>query len=131
MYELKEYLNSINYQKNNLMDDGDVMWEKKYPAYIVNKCLAPFGDTVMLVNEMNRLHHLDNKMQYTFLLNTLRTRKRFAPWERSSKSKNLEYVKEYYGYSNEKAKSALSILDDEQLKIIKDKLNKGGKNGKR
>ena len=68
MYELKEYLNSINYQKNNLMDDGDVEWEKKYPAYVVNKCLAPFGDTVMLVNEMNRLHHLDNKMQYTFLL---------------------------------------------------------------
>ena len=67
MYELKEYLNSINYQKNNLMETDDNMWEKKYPAYVVNKCLAPFGDTVMLVNEMNRLHHLDNKLQYDFL----------------------------------------------------------------
>ena len=130
MYELKEYLNSINYEKNNLMDSGDVTWEKKYPAYVVNKCLAPFNDTVMLVNEMNRNHHLDKKLQYDFLLNSLRTRRRFAPWMRSSKSKNLEYVKEYYGYNNEKGKSALNILNDEQIKQIKEKLNKGGKHGK-
>ena len=131
MYELKEYLNSINYEKNNLMDSGDVTWEKRYPAYVVNKCLAPFNDTVMLVNEMNRNHHLDKKLQYDFLLNSLRTRRRFAPWMRSSKSKNLEYVKEYYGYNNEKGKSALNILNDEQIKQIKEKLNKGGKHGKR
>tara|TARA_R110000782_G_scaffold262905_3_gene355305 strand:+ start:1339 stop:1734 length:396 start_codon:yes stop_codon:yes gene_type:complete len=131
MYELKEYLNSINYQKNNLMDTDDVAWEKKYPAYIVNKCLAPFGDTIMLVNEMNIRHHLNNKLQYNFLLNSLRTRKRFAPWMKSSKSKNLEYVKEYYGYSNEKAKSALDMLSNEQIDYIKQKLNRGGKNGKR
>ena len=126
MYELKEYLNSINYQKNNLMESDDVMWEKKYPAYVVNKCLAPFGDTIMLVNEMNRLHHLDNKLQYDFLLNSLRTRKRFAPWMKSSKSKDIECVKEYYGYSNDKAKSALDILTKDEIKIIKEKLYKGG-----
>ena len=131
MYELKDYLNSINYGKNNLMDSGDPMWEKKYPAFVVNKCLAPFGDTIQLVNEMNRNHHLDKKLQYDFLLNSLRTRKRFAPWIRSSKSKNLEYVKEYYGYNNEKGQSALSILNNEQIKTIKEKLNKGGKHGKR
>ena len=113
------------------MDSGDPMWEKKYPAFVVNKCLAPFGDTIQLVNEMNRNHHLDKKLQYDFLLNSLRTRKRFAPWIRSSKSKNLEYVKEYYGYNNEKGQSALSILNNEQIKTIKDKLNKGGKHGKR
>ena len=127
MYELKEYLNSINYQKNNLMETDDVMWEKKYPAYIVNKCLSPFGDTIMLVNEMNRLHHLDNKLQYDFLLNSLRTRKRFAPWMKSSKSKDIEYVKEYYGYSNEKAKEALNILTKEQVEFIKEALSKGGR----
>ena len=131
MYELKDYLNSINYGKNNLMDSGDPMWEKKYPAFVVNKCLAPFGDTIQLVNEMNRNHHLDKKLQYDFLLNSLRTRKRFAPWMRSNKSKNLEYVKEYYGYNNEKGQSALNILNNEQIKTIKDKLNKGGKHGKR
>jgi hypothetical protein len=113
------------------MDTDDVAWEKKYPAYIVNKCLAPFGDTIMLVNEMNIRHHLNNKLQYNFLLNSLRTRKRFAPWMKSSKSKNLEYVKEYYGYSNEKAKSALDMLSNEQIDYIKQKLNRGGKNGKR
>ena len=129
-YELKDYLNAINHEKKNLMDTDDEMWEKKYPPFIVNKCLAPFPDTVMLVNEMNKHHQLDKKLQFDFLLNSLRTRKRYTPWLKASKQKNLEYVKEYYGYNNEKAKSALKILNDEQIKTIKDSLNKGGKNGK-
>ena len=130
MYELKDYLNTINYQKKNLMDADDEMWEKKYPPFIVNKCLAPFPDTIFLVNEMNKHHQLDKKLQFDFLLNSLRTRKRYTPWLKASKQKNLEYVKEYYGYNNEKAKSALKILNDDQIKTIKDSLNKGGKNGK-
>ena len=129
-YELKEYLNAINHRKENLMDSEDEMWEKKYPAFIVNKCLAPFSDTIMLVNEMNMNHHLDSKLQFDFFLNTIRSRKRYAPWMKANKSKNLEYVKEYYGYGNEKAKSALNILNNEQIKTIKDSLNKGGKHGK-
>ena len=129
-YELKEYLKAINQSKENLMDSEDEMWEKKYPAFIVNKCLAPFSDTIMLVNEMNRNHHLDNRLQFDFLLNTVRLKKRYAPWLKANKVKNLEYVKEYYGYGNEKAKSALNILNDEQIKIIKNSLDKGGKNGK-
>jgi len=129
-YELKDYLNAINYQKTNLLDTDDEMWEKKYPPFIINKCLAPFPDTIMLVNEMNLHNHLDKKLQFDFLLNSLRTRKRFTPWLKASKQKNLEYVKEYYGYNNEKAKSALKLLNDEQIKAIKDSLNKGGKNGK-
>ena len=130
MYELKEYLNAINYEKKNLMDTDDEMWEKKYAPFIVNKCLAPFPDTIMLVNEMNKLHHLDKKLQFDFLLNSVRTRKRYTPWLKASKLKDIEYVKEYYGYNNEKAKSALNLLSDEQIKTIKDSLNKGGKNGK-
>ena len=129
-YELKEYLNAINYSKENLMDGEDPMWEKKYPAFVVNKCLAPFNDTIHLVNEMNIHHHLDNKLQFDFLLNTLRTRKRYSAWMKASKLKDLEYVKEYYGYSNEKAKSALNILNDKQINTIMDRLNKGGRNGK-
>ena len=129
-YELKDYLKEINTDKNPLMDTDDEMWEKKYPAFIVNKCLAPFPDTIMLVNEMNKHHQLDKKLQFDFLLNSLRTRKRYTPWLKASKQKNLEYVKEYYGYNNEKAKSALKILNDEQIKTIKDSLNKGGRNGK-
>ena len=126
-YELNEYLKSINTTKENLMDKDDPLYEKKYPAFIINKCLAPFNDTIMLVNEMNINNHLDNKLQYDFLLNSLRKQNRFATWMKASKSKNLEYVKEYFGYNNEKARSALNILNDEQIAYIKNKLNKGGK----
>jgi hypothetical protein len=126
-YELKDYLNSINITKENLMDGDDPMWEKKYSPFIINKCMAPFNDTIMLVNEINQRHHLDSKLQYDFLLNSIRSRKRYAPWVKASKLKDLEYIKEYYGYSNEKAKSALSILNDAQITTIKDSLNKGGK----
>jgi len=82
----------------------------------------------MLVNEINQLHHLDKKLQFDFLINSLRPRKRFTPWLKAKKLKNLEYVKEYYGYNNEKAKVALDILNDEQISAIKIKLNKGGRN---
>tara|TARA_B100001564_G_C20268587_1_gene502661 strand:- start:152 stop:541 length:390 start_codon:yes stop_codon:yes gene_type:complete len=128
MYELKEYLKSINETKDNLMDGEDPVWEKKYAPFIVNKCLAPFNDTIMLVNEINQRHHVDSKLQYDFLLNSLRSKKRYASWMKANKSKNLEYVKEYYNYSNEKAKSVLNILNDEQIATIKEKLKKGGKN---
>jgi len=126
-YELKHYLKSINETKENLLDSDDPMWTKKYSPYIINKCLAPFNDTIMLVNEMNMRHHLDSKLQYDFLLNTIRSKKRYAPWVKASKLKDLEYVKEYFGYSNEKAKAALKILDNEQINTIKNSLNKGGR----
>ena len=125
-YELKEYLNAINFNKKNLMDSDDVMWEKKYPAFMVNKVLSGFSDTIMLTNEMNRNHFLDRDMQFQFLLNSIRSKKRFTPFLKASKIKDIECVKEYYGYSNEKAKSALDILTNEQLKLIKDSLYKGG-----
>ena len=129
-YELKDYLNAINYTKDKLLDSEDEMWEKKYAPFIVNKCLAPFPDTIMLVNEINQRHHLDKKLQFDFLLNSIRPRKRFTKWAKAKKITDIEYVKEYYGYSNEKAKSALDILDDEQISAIKQKLYKGGRDGR-
>ena len=130
MYELKDYLKAVNQTKEHLLDSEDQEWERKYPPFIVNKCVAPFPDTVMLVNEINQLPHVDKKLQFDFLLNSLRPRKRFTPWLKAKKLDNLEYVKEYYGYSNEKAKTALDILTDEQISDIKRKLYKGGKNGR-
>jgi len=127
MYELKDYLKAINQTKESLMDGEDEEWEKKYPPFIVNKCVAPFPDTSLLVNEINQLPHLDKKLQFDFLINSLRPRKRYTPWVKAMKVDNLEYVKEYYGYSNSKAKSALEILSDEQISAIKQKLNKGGR----
>ena len=125
-YELKDYLNSINFNKKNLMNSDDKEWVKKYPAFIVNKILSGFSDTIMLVNEVNRNHFLDKDMQYQFLLNSIRSKKRFSPFLRANKLKDIEVVKEFYGYSNEKAKSPLDILTKDQLKLIKQKLYKGG-----
>ena len=129
MYELKDYLNAINHTKERLMDTEDEDWERKYPPFIVNKCLSGFQDTLMLVNEINQYSHLDKKLQFDFLINSIRPRKRFTPWVKAEKLDDLEYVKEFYGYNNEKARIALSILNDEHIATIKRRLNKGGKNG--
>ena len=130
MYELKDYLNAINHKKEDLMAGEDLFWEKKYPTYIVNKALSSFPECLLYANEMNKMHHLDKKLQFQFFLNSIRPKKRFSKWLRSSKIKNLEYVKEYYGYSNEKAKQALEILNDDQLEEIRTIMNRGGKYGK-
>ena len=125
-YELKDYLNSINFTKKNLMNSDDREWVKKYPPYIVNRILSGFQDTLMLVNEMNRNHFLDKDMQYQFLLNSIRSKKRYSPFLRANKLKDIGVVKEYYGYNNEKAKVALDILTKDELKTLKEKLYKGG-----
>ena len=128
MYELKNYLNAINFTKENLLDTDDLTWEKKYPPFIINKCLSMHYDCIAQANEMNGYHFLENKVQFHFYINSIRKRKRFGgKWLTQSKLKYLEYVKEYYGYSNEKAKQALDILKDEQLEIIKKSLFKGGR----
>ena len=126
MPELKEYLNAINHTKERLLDSEDEEWEKKYPPFIINKCAYPFQDTIMLVNEINQLPHLDKKLQFDFLLNSVRSRRRFSPWLKASRIEDLEYVKQYYDYSNAKAKQALDILTDEQISTLKHKLRKGG-----
>jgi len=127
MYELKEYLKAINQTKEPLMDTADEMWEKKYPAFVVNRCVYPFSDTILLVNEMNIYNGLDNKLQFHFLLNSTRARKRFTPWLKSSKINNLETIKEYFGYSDQRAKEVLNVLTDEDISYMETKLDKGGK----
>ena len=123
-YELKDWLNSINLSKENLMEDPSIV--KDYPSYIINKCLSSHIDSVLFANEMNMHHQLDKDMQYSFYLNSLRKRKRFSPWLRKDKIKDLECVKQYYGYSNEKASQALKILTKEQINFIKKRLDIGG-----
>ena len=125
-YELKHYLNAINYTKEDLVKSDDQMWAKKYPAYIINKIMSAFPDTLMLANEMNRHHHLNNDIQFQFYINSVRKKKRFSPFVRASKLKDIDVIKEYYGFSNDKAKDALKILSKDQIKYIKEKLFKGG-----
>jgi len=125
MYELKDWLNSINNTKKNLIDENPSS-EKNYPPYIINRCLSGHIDAIMFANEMNMFHFLPKKMQYDFFINSLRKRKRFSPWIRQESIKDLDYVKKYYGYNNEKAKQALKILTKEQLNFIKSKFDVGG-----
>ena len=120
-----DYVNDINYGKKNIMDD-DVA-EKDYNAFIVNRALSYFNDTVLYANEMNIHHSLDSKLQYSFLINIVRKQKRWSKWLKPNEVTNLELIKEYYGYSNEKAKSVLSLLNDEQLQELKNRIYKGGK----
>ena len=123
-YELKDWLNSINFTKENLMEDPSV--KKDYSPFIINRCLSGHIDCILYTNEMNMYHFLDKDMQYSFYLNSLRKKKRFSPWLRKDKVTDLECVKQYYGYSNEKASQALKILSKEQINFIKQRLDTGG-----
>ena len=125
MTELKDWLNSINFTKKDLIaEDPDAI--NKYPPYIINRCLSGHLDCIMFANEMNIHNHLDKDLQYSFYLNTLRKKKRFSPWLRKDKVTGLEIVKQSYGYSNEKASNALKILTPDQINFIKQRLDIGG-----
>ena len=125
MTELKDYLYSINQSKKNLLD-LDPESEKAYPPFIINKCLGSFTDSILFANEMNKNSHLPKKLQYDFLINTLKPRKRFTPWVRKQTLEELELVKQYFGYSQDKAIQALRILTKDNIDEIRKALNKGG-----
>ena len=128
MYELKDYLKAINETKENLLDTNDITWQKKYPPFVINRCLSMFYDTVMHSNEMNGLHFLPKRMQFHYFINSIRKKRRFGgKWLSQTKLKNLALIKEYYGYSNSKAKEALNILSENHIENIKIELIKGGR----
>ena len=122
---LKDYLNSINLKQGDLTEDPLAM--KKYPSYVINKCMMHHIDTLMLANMMNMCDHVDNDLQYQYYLYSVRKSKRFSPWDKKIKDGDLDLVKQYYGYNTEKAQAALKILTQDQLQIIASKLNTGGK----
>jgi hypothetical protein len=120
-----EYVNAINYTKKDIMID-DVA-EKGYAPYMINRQLSYFPDTVLAANEMNRNHHLDNRLQFDFFINIVRKRKRFSKWHKPETVSDLEAVKKYYGYSNEKARQVLSLLTTDQINELKNKVMTGGR----
>jgi hypothetical protein len=120
-----DFVNAINTSKKDLIVD-DVS-EKSYVPYVINRQLSYFQDTVLLANEMNKHHQLDNKLQFHFLLNTVRNRKRFSKWFKPEEETDLGAVKEYYGYSNDKARQALTILSQPQIESLKKETQKGGR----
>ena len=121
-----EFLNSINTTKKNLIDkDSDA--ESSYNPFLVNRSLSYFPDTVFMSNEMNRLHHLDAKLQYDFLINIVRKKKRFSKWDKPEERDDIECVKRYFGYSETKAKQVVGLLSESQITTIKSKVSIGGR----
>jgi hypothetical protein len=105
----------------------DDIAEKEYNAFLINRGLSFFKDTILYANEMNIHHHLDNRVQFDFFINIIRKKKRWSKWIKADDVANLELIKEYYGYSNEKAKSALTLMSNEQIEQLKMRIYKGGK----
>ena len=120
-----EYVNSINYTKKDILIDD--IAEKAYNPFMINRSLSYFNDTVAMANEMNIHHSIDNRLQFDFLINIVRKRKRFSKWMKLTKESDVDVGKEYYGYSNQKARQALTLLSPEQIKILEKKVNKGGR----
>lgn len=120
-----EYVNAINMTKKNIMVDD--IAEKQYVPYMTNRSLSYFNDTVLIANEMNINHHLDNRLQFDFFINIIRKRKRFSKWFKPESQSDVEVVKAYYGYSNEKARQVLPLLTKELLEVLKKKVDKGGR----
>lgn len=123
-----DYANSITHNKKDLMKgtENDELAEKSYSPFLVNKALSYFPDTILYANEVNKFSNLDNKLQYYYLLNSIRPQKRFAKWVKKQDSDDIEAVKQYYGYNYSKALQALSLLSTDQIAMIKQQLQKGG-----
>jgi hypothetical protein len=120
-----DFVTAINYTKKDLMVDDET--EKAYQPFLVNRSLSYFSDTVHISNAMNAKHFLDKKLQFHFLLNITRKKKRFSKWEKPIELDEMESIKEYYGYSNEKARTALTVLSAEEIEQIKRRIDKGGR----
>tara|TARA_R110002167_G_scaffold116672_6_gene292020 strand:- start:3641 stop:4054 length:414 start_codon:yes stop_codon:yes gene_type:complete len=125
-----DYVTAINTHKDIMTDtDNDALMEKDYNPFLSNRAFSYHNDSILQANEMNQRHHLDKKMQFDYLLNNIRPRKRFAKWIKNESSEDVSVIKEYYGYNNTKAIEALSVLSEEQLKVLRYKVQRGGKNG--
>jgi len=124
---LFDVINAITYKKENVLVDDQS--EKIYQPYMINKALSFGADTVFYANEMNSKHHLDKKMQFSFLINIIRAKKRYNKWIKPEKIEAIELIKEYYGYSTNKAHQVLPLLSDAQVELIRKRLIKGGRHG--
>jgi hypothetical protein len=122
-----DYLNSINYDKTDLMTgtDNDQLAESDYQPFLINRGLSQHVDTIMYANVMNQYPNLDKKLQFDYLINIVRKKKRYAKWAKASEDLDLEAVKQYYGLNTQKASDALRVLTEKQLHLIKEKLKTG------
>ena len=125
--KLSDYLKAINHSKEKLFDTEDEFVEKKYTPFVINRCLSYFPDTIFYVNQMNETPLIDKKMHFDYLLNSVRKRKRFSKWMKNEESNKVDIIKEYYGYSERKAREVQSLLSDEDIQKMSDFLYTGRK----
>jgi len=104
----------------------DEVAEKSYQPFLVNRALSYHQDAIMLINEMNLHHSLEGRLQYSFLINTLRKRNRFSKWQKPYESKKLDTIRDYYNVSTQKAKEYAELLDDKQYRELKQSMGVGG-----
>lgn len=125
-----DYVNSINHKKNNLMNgsDNDELSEKLYNPYVVNKALSYFADTIMFANQINQLHGVDSKLQYEYLLNSIKPKKRFSKWVKREDNDEIEMIKLYFNYSDKKARQVYNLLSSDQINNIRNELVRGKEN---
>lgn len=134
MGDLRDYLNSINSTKEDLIvgeDDAATKMERGYPPFIINRCFSGFVDTILFANEMNKYYYLPKRVQYHFYLTAVRKKKRYSPWIKPENDENVAMLQEYFQCSSTKAKEYLSFLSSDELSTIKCKLDKGGKTNER
>ena len=120
-----DYVKAINTTKKNIMVDD--ITESEYQPFLINRSLSYFPDTVLYANEMNQYHHLPSRLQFDFFINIIKKRNRFSKWFKPSEIQSIDIIKEYYGYSNEKAKSVLSLLNNSQIEDLRQRIYKGGR----
>jgi hypothetical protein len=128
-----EYVNSVSYTKKDLMrgTENDELAEKGYKPFLTNRSLSYHADCIMYVNELNINHQIDSILQFDFLINSLRPRKRYSKWAKAESNSDLEIIMEYYGCNLRRAVDALNILDDNAISMIKEQLEKGGMKNER
>jgi hypothetical protein len=125
---LSEILNSINHNKDNILRERDEREEKSYAPFVVNRCLSYFSDTIFLVNNLNVIPNVDKRMHYEYLLHSVRKRKRFSKWLKKENDPRIDWIKEYYGVSEQIAREYLTLLTDEQIETVKNHTRFGDKN---
>lgn len=126
-YQLTDYLNAINVNKEPLLDESESYTKQSYPPFVVTRCLSYFPDTLFAANEMNSRPHLDSKMHFDFLRGAVRPRKRFSKWLKREEDARVAALIEYYGFSSRKAREALVVLSEAEVEWILEQTRKGGK----
>lgn len=125
--KLKDFLNSINYDKKPLLD-SDEKAERLYTPFVVNKCLSFFPDTIFHANEMNCNWVVDKKMQFDFYRLSIRKKKRYSAWLKKETEENIALIKQVYGYTDIKAQQVLNILGPGDMDKLRASLHMGGTN---